>query len=294
MNERDLTYFCHLVEAGNYTETAKQFNVTQPAISAAVKRLEDSYGTPLLTQQNHRAQLVTTPAGRVLYIKARKLIKEFAQVKLEVTHANEQQVRLGFSHVAGGIWLPPMIEQFIKYDLLPLVDTQVAPSVNLLEALRNGKLDAAVFSTLQPEQSSDLNVTQLEIRHFYLLANVHHPLSRLSMVSAMDLKDVPIIARPKHTLPRTALDRLCRQQSVQPKIIYEADSNQMVARLVSRNLGVGLVIGNSLPLNANVVEVPLKSSESIACYMQLAVRNSFLPNERQQQCLNLLKQVKST
>ncbi|KAE9509204.1 helix-turn-helix domain-containing protein [Lactiplantibacillus plantarum] len=56
MNERDLKYFCSLVETGNYTATATKFHVTQPAISAALRRLEEEYQAVLLTQANHRAQ----------------------------------------------------------------------------------------------------------------------------------------------------------------------------------------------------------------------------------------------
>lgn len=292
MNERDLNYFCHLVETGNYTATAKQFSVTQPAISAAVKRLEADYGTPLLVQQNHRAQLVTTPAGRVLYIKARKLIKEIAQVKLEVTHANEEQVHLGFSHVAGGIWLPRVVKQFIQHQLLNMVTTEIATSAILLNELRNGKLDAAVLTSLKQECSSDLNVTQLETHHLCVLVNVHNPLSRLNVIGATDLRDVPIIARPKHALPRTALDQFCHRQNVQPNILFEADSNHMVERLVAQNTGVGFLIDDSVSLSENVVEIPLKPSEMIDCYMQLAVRRSFLPNEDQRHCIDVLKGVK--
>ncbi|KLD59854.1 hypothetical protein WP50_15005 [Lactiplantibacillus plantarum] len=54
MNERDLKYFCSLVETGNYTATATKFHVTQPAISAALRRLEEEYQAVLLTQANHR------------------------------------------------------------------------------------------------------------------------------------------------------------------------------------------------------------------------------------------------
>lgn len=118
MNERDLNYFCHLIESGGYTATAREFGVTQPAISAAVKRLEAQYGTTLLTQVNHRSRLVATSAGQVLYVKSRRIIRELSQIALEVKHANERQVRLGFSNVAGGIWLPPMIERFVKNNLL--------------------------------------------------------------------------------------------------------------------------------------------------------------------------------
>lgn len=292
VNERDLKYFCDLVETGNYTETAAHFQVTQPAISAALKRLETDYATTLLTQRNHRAKLETTPAGRVLYVKAMRLIKELAQVELEVKHANEAQVRLGFSNVAGGIWLPRVVKRYLKMQLLDQVTTTVADSEQLLAELREGKLDAAVFSTLVPEKSSDLRVTILEEHQLCLLVNRHHPLSQHTAVRAADLKEVPVIARPKHALPRTALEQWCRGR-VRPNIIYEAATNALVEGLVAQNVGVGIVIANSVVLSDAVVSIPLVPQEQFNCYMQLAVRRSFLPNAKQQQCITVLKDVKN-
>lgn len=293
MNERDLKYYCNLVETGNYTATANHFQVTQPAISAALKRLETQYATQLMTHQAHRSQLVTTAAGQVLYIKARQLIQAFTQVELEVKHAEDKKVRLGFSHVAGGLWLPRVIETFAHYQLLPAVTTEIAISERLLDQLRHHKLDAAIFSSLQPLQSDDLQVFQLEVHPLCVLANVQHPLSRLPLIAAKDLQQVPMIARQLHSLPRNALESYCRQSNVQPQIIYEAPSSQLVEDLVSRNLGIGFVIDGSVSLSPNVVKIPLKPSQAIDCYMQMAVRKSFIPNEQQSRCIDLLKQIKS-
>lgn len=292
MNERDLRYFCSLVETGNYTATATQFHVTQPAISAALKRLEADYQTTLLTQANHRAQLVTTAAGRILYIKANQLLKDFSQMALEVQHANDRQVRLGFSHVAGGIWLPRLIKKFITVHLLDQVTTTVADSEQLLADLRRGKLDAAVFSSLVPERSADLRVNILEEHQLQVLVNVNSPLSHLETVRATDLKGVPIIARPKHALPRLALAQYCQQSHIQPNIIYEAATNALVEGLVAQNIGVGLVIADSVVLSDQVVEIPLAPQAQLHCYMQLAVRKSFLPNANQQRCLDVLRQIR--
>lgn len=291
MNERDLKYYCHLVESGNYTATAKHFQVTQPAISAALKRLEAQYGTQLLSQPNHRARLVTTPAGQVLYIRARKLIQAFAQVALDVRHADDQKVRLGFSHNAASIWLPKVIETFAHHQLLSAITTTVAMSEPLFDQLHHHKLDAAILSTLQPMQSADLQVFQLTTHPLCVLVNRHHPLSQHAMIQATDLQQVPIIARLPHSLPRTALEQYCQQRQVEPNIIYEAHSNQLVEKLVARNLGIGFVIADSVSLSQDVVAVPLKPSEAINCYMQLVVRKSFLPTARQVHCISLLKKI---
>ncbi|WP_288529812.1 LysR family transcriptional regulator [uncultured Secundilactobacillus sp.] len=293
MAERDLQYFSILVETGSYTATSNHFGVTQPAISASLHRLEKKYGVPLMTQQNHRAPLVTTAAGQVLYVKARNLSKEMAQIALEVKHANEQQVRMGFSHVAGGIWLPKVIERLVKAQLLESVTTKVAHSGQLLAELRSGKLDAAVFSSLYQNNSNDLHVTLLESHSFSVLVNRHNPLSKNNHIGATDLMNVPIIARPQGALPRLALDKFCERKRINPNILYEADSNQIVESLVSRQVGIGFVISNTVSPDRNVVEIPLKNSESIRCYMQLALRNSFLPNAEQRKCLDLLTHLKS-
>jgi len=292
LNERDLKYFCQLVETGNYTATAEYFKVTQPAISAALKRLEREYQTTLLTQQNHRAKLVTTPAGRTLYVKACQLVKELSQVALEVKHANEHEVRLGFSNVAGGIWLPRVVKRFIDCQLLDQVTTTVADSEQLLSELRNGKLDAAVFTTLLPERSSDLRVTVLEKHQWWILINANNPLSQLPVIHATDLKSQPMIVRPQHSLPQMALEQYCHQGGIPVQAVYEAATNAMVEGLVAQNVGVGMVIANSLVLSEQVVGVPLADNDQLNCYMQLAVRKSFLPNENQQRCIELLKNIR--
>lgn len=294
MNNRDLNYFCDLVESGSYTATAEKFQITQPAVSAAVKRLEREYETPLLRQRNHRAKLVTTAAGGVLYIKARKMITEYDQVKLEVQHASEGQVRLGFSNIAGGIWLPRVVELFTKNNLLDQVTTEMANSEKLLTELRDGKLDAAVFSSIDPEKSTDLRVSELEKHQLCVLVNKHNLLSRQEVISPEDLRDVSMLVRPKHTLPRKALDAFCRRGKFRPKILYEPDTNQLVEKMVALNLGVGFVIDGSVYLDENVVKIPLREKDRIHCYMQLAVRKSFLPNQNQQQCIELLKRIART
>lgn len=56
MNNQDLMYFCKLIETGSYTKTATFFNVTQPTISAAVKRLAKHFKDPLVEQVNRKRQ----------------------------------------------------------------------------------------------------------------------------------------------------------------------------------------------------------------------------------------------
>ena len=52
MNIKDLEYYQKLVATHSYTKTAEFFNLSQPSISAAVKRLSKEFRTTLITQNN--------------------------------------------------------------------------------------------------------------------------------------------------------------------------------------------------------------------------------------------------
>lgn len=53
MNLQDLKYFHELVNQKSYTKTADSFGVTQPTITAAIKRLETEFGTTFSLEINH-------------------------------------------------------------------------------------------------------------------------------------------------------------------------------------------------------------------------------------------------
>lgn len=57
MNNQDLMYFCSLIDTGSYTKTAAFFQVTQPTISAAIRRLSKHFKDPLVVQSNRKSKL---------------------------------------------------------------------------------------------------------------------------------------------------------------------------------------------------------------------------------------------
>ena len=76
--------FCAIAEAGNITKAAQELNTVQTALSAQVKKLEQSYGVKLLKVQQGKKQLELTPAGVNFLQKAKAICQledELAPVK---------------------------------------------------------------------------------------------------------------------------------------------------------------------------------------------------------------------
>lgn len=150
MNDKDLLYFCKLVETQNYTLTANTFNVTQPTISMAIKRLQRRFGDPLIFQKNRKSKIILSPAGELLYQKAKYLLKEMASIDYDVKHANIKKIRVVFSGIAGSIYIPEIIEKFYKEDIVNLLDARLERSATAFKDLNNGDVDVAIYSWLVP------------------------------------------------------------------------------------------------------------------------------------------------
>lgn len=122
MNERDLIYFCKLVELESYTSAAKELDVTQPTISSAVRKLAQHYQDPLIIQKNKKSKITLTSAGQMLYDKSKKLLSEIASLDHDVRHANDRKIRISFSGVAGSIYMPEIIEKFYNAGISDMLD----------------------------------------------------------------------------------------------------------------------------------------------------------------------------
>ena len=62
--------FYEVAKAGNISKAAKELYISQPAISKAISKLEDSLGLPLFTRSSRGVQL--TPEGEILFTHARE------------------------------------------------------------------------------------------------------------------------------------------------------------------------------------------------------------------------------
>ena len=67
MNLKDLQYFYDLCQLQSYTKVAKQHKVSQPTISYAVKRLEDSFNCKLIHRDPSHRTFKLTEQGKFFW-----------------------------------------------------------------------------------------------------------------------------------------------------------------------------------------------------------------------------------
>ena len=132
MNLKDLQYFYDLCQLQSYTEVAKQHNVSQPSISYAIKRLEDSFNCKLIHHDpSHRSFKLTTQ-GQILLKHTELILPEVISTHKEINRSLAHYSTVGF---------PPIIIQYLfsvlnketEFDFLKKVRPIRGGSVELVD-----------------------------------------------------------------------------------------------------------------------------------------------------------------
>jgi DNA-binding transcriptional LysR family regulator len=141
----ELRHFVLIVDHGTFTEAARRAHLSQPALTASIRRLEDQLGARLL----HRGPGGATPtaAGEALVPRARAAlasVEDGRRAVAEVAGLHAGEVRLGAGATACTYLLPPALARFRRVHpgirfLLRETTTDEA-----LDALANGELDVAI------------------------------------------------------------------------------------------------------------------------------------------------------
>ena len=87
MNLKDLQYFYDLCQLQSYTEVAKQHKVSQPSISYAIKRLEESFNCKLIHHDPSHRSFKLTPQGQILLKHTKLILPEVISTRKEINRS---------------------------------------------------------------------------------------------------------------------------------------------------------------------------------------------------------------
>jgi LysR family transcriptional regulator, transcriptional activator of the cysJI operon len=289
MNEKDLLYFCKLVETGSYTTTANYFKVTQPTISMAIKRLADKFDDPLLLQKNRKSKITLTDAGDLLYQKAKILLHQIASIDYDVRHASDKKIRLAFSGEAGNYYIADIIQKFYQAHITNLIDVNIKRSADAFADLTNGDVDVAIYSWMVPINDPEYFIHNLQRTELVLITSQNHPWHNIHEIKAAELRQCKFIARKRGYLTRECLEQEAKLGDFSPNIVYTSPTMKLMIDLVKRNVGTALVMESSVKEENGVHIIRLKSGQRLWAYMQIAMRKSFVPNKYQRAGIEILR-----
>jgi LysR family hydrogen peroxide-inducible transcriptional activator len=240
MNLRDLRYLVALADERHFGRAAERCHVSQPTLSAQIRKLEEYLGVPLVERQPKRVSLTET--GQKVVARARRLLLE-ADAIVEESKADRDPLggtlKLALIPTVGPYLLPHVagrLRRAVPRAKLLLYEYQTEP---LLEKLRDGEVDLGIIAL--PFEHEGLESAELYDEPFTLAVPASHPLADRERVRVEDLKDETLLLlEDGHCLRDHALE-VCSRIGLQDTQDYRATSLETLRQMVAAGHGVTLL-----------------------------------------------------
>ena len=242
MNLNQLHYFAKLAEVEHYTKAAEELSISQPAVSQAIKQLENTLDAALFHRAAKGVRL--TSEGELLYSY---VAKGYEQIEMGVKKVHQMQnmelgeVRIGASDMTLQFYLLPYLEKFHEqYPGIKVIVTN-APTPETLNYLREGHIDFGIVSTPFPERPDIQMIPVREIEDVFVAGRRFFSYKNRTL-DFQKLESLPLIFLEKNTSSRSYMDEFLAGNGVYVQPEFELATSDMIVQFVRRNLGVGCVM----------------------------------------------------
>jgi DNA-binding transcriptional LysR family regulator len=244
METRHLAALVAIVDEGSFTRAAARCGVSQPGISALIRRLEATVGEPLFDRSGRAATL--TAAGEALLPHARAALAAIEAGRGAVAAVSglvTGRVTVGMVTACGFGGLFDVLERFHREHPGVELTLSEANSDELLAGLRAGTLDVALAAVAGPDALAGLASIVAVDDGFAAVVPGGDPLRAddRGSVPVAALRGRGLIALPPGTGLRASLEGACERAGFVPRVTLEASNPDVLVRLAARGLGVAIL-----------------------------------------------------
>ncbi|HXC60414.1 MAG TPA: LysR substrate-binding domain-containing protein [Steroidobacteraceae bacterium] len=237
---KDLRYLVAVADTRHFGQAAARCFVSQPTLSAQLKKLEDYLGVQLV--ERHPRRIALTEAGAQVVTRARRIIEASDEiVALTALQRDPLAGRLRMALLPTiGPYLLPLVASRIRKKLprveLMLYEYQTGP---MLDHLQAGDIDLGILAL--PVPSEGLMDRKLFDEPFVVAVPERHALSSRKQLKTSDLDgETLLLLEDGHCLRDQALD-VCSQSSAQEKQDFRATSLETLRQMVASGGGITLL-----------------------------------------------------
>jgi len=240
MELTQLEFFLMVVEQGSFSKAAVRVYRTQPAVSIAIRRLEEEIGAPLFDRSQKTPTL--TDAGELVYDYARRILalRDQAQdVVSELRSLERGRVRIGANESTSLYILPHLILQYREQH--PNVKVEIFRQVS--ERLPREVLDRSVDFALLAFEPVDTDLESFPILQdeLVLIMNPDDPLAKRESLKIEELGERSFVAHNVKTASRHKVIEAFEQHHTPLNITLELATVETIKRFVQLKIGLAFV-----------------------------------------------------
>ena len=254
MELRTMAQMVAIASHGHMTRAAQELGVSQPALSAALRKLEAEMGVELFHRTGHGVEL--TEPGRVFVEHAQITLRAADQTSEAVRSLvglESGSIRVGAGATATGYLLPSAIHAVrdeypgLKFSIREAGSSAVAQGVI------SGELDLGIVTLpMNHAQDDELMVVHEILDELRLIVPPGHRLDGKRTFAWKDLQQQPVVAFEAGSAVRSLIDAAASEAGVSLEVVMELRSIESIVQMVNANIGVGFVSKFGLPDKAGL------------------------------------------
>jgi len=239
MEMHQVRYFLALAEELNFTRAATRCNVTQPALTRAIRALEDELGGPLFHRE--RANTHLTELGRMVSPYLQHVHAQSQEAKrraADFTRLRSTPLKLGvMCTIAATRLLELMRRMRTRHPGIGLSITDARPE-ELRERLLSGELEVAISCAPEAEEETDprLHRHPLYREQFVIVIHPDHRLAGQSAIRVRDLHGEHYLERI-HCEFGAVASRVFDEQEVEDETVYRSERDDWILAMAAAGLG---------------------------------------------------------
>ena len=270
MNLKDLYYFYDLSNLQSFTKVARKNGVSQPSISYAIKRLEKEFHCQLLVHDPSHRTFKLTPQGDILLRHVKKALPEIQGAQKEILRSISPYDTIGF---------PPLIIDYLVRKEPAFIENVSAlrnihpiqeGSIELLDLLSKGELDASFIGSLEPIIDKRFSVKTLMTSDLYYILPSGHSLADKEAISFSDVLNENFIILDEHFVHLKAFQHLNNQYHHAATPFFQTDDINLLKQLLRKKIGISLLSEIAITKeDKDLISIPMVKEERMSLYVSL-------------------------
>ncbi|MDQ3013342.1 MAG: LysR family transcriptional regulator [Acidobacteriota bacterium] len=240
MDLSQLEIFLSIAEEKSFSRAAEKMLRTQPAISIAIKRLEEELGETLFDRSSKNGSM--TEAGKILFSYAQRMLNlrdEAREAVSELRGMFRGRLTIGANESTSLYLLPPLLMEYRKRNPKIKIEVfrNVSEKIPLEVQERNLDFGFLSYDPMNPQlQSIEIHRDEL-----VLVVPPKHRLAKQKQVAVKDLGEEQFVAHNVKTPSRTKIFELFAQNRTPLNICIELATLETIKEFVLLGVGIGIL-----------------------------------------------------
>ncbi len=270
LNFNQLRVFFHAAKNLSFTEAARDLFITQPAVTAQIKQLEEYCEMKLFRKKGRGVFL--TDQGKTLLEYAERVFDYEKEIEFAIEEMRELKrgvLRLGTTKTYARYFMPFLLTRFHQAYPRIRIHLDEGGSQAMVQSLVDFRNEIVIIAKILSHPR--VHFLPLSREEIVVIAHPEHPLAGKSAVSAEELAGERIIMKEGGSGTRHLIDKLFGRTRITPDIVMETSNTEFIKMEVQRGEGIAFLVESAVLMELESGLLTALSVEDPSLFLDVSI-----------------------